>query len=848
MLDKPTNDILMERVAALEKELRYTKKKLVSLQESETLYRLVVVNARDAIFLMDVDSERLIYANKTAEEMIGRSFDEMGECKIFDVVVVEEADISEIRLQRLLKGEALGPQEYTIVSHDGRKVSVEAKAFLIELGDRKIAVSIHRDISHRKNTEENLRETKDRYRLIMDNIKDPIYLNDIQTAMIIDANQAAQNMLGKTLDEIKGMTIFDILAPADRHIAEKRLQKLMKNNTIEPQEYSFFVNDRKIFVEAKPSVIDLNGRRTVICIQHDITARKNAEEGLKESEARYRSLIETMNDGFCIADKNGRITYVNDKFCKMSGYRSEEFIGKSTYFLIKGKKNKQIYSHQMDRRQKGKAKPYEIELMGKIGNRFPTIISPKAIIDSTGNFQGSFAVITDLSELVRAERAFRESEEARNALLNATTESALLVDLEGTILAINQKGAARLGKSVDEINGMTIERFLPAELLKDIYRSGKPFRFQDERGGKFYDNSFYPVYNENRETVAFAIFARDITQQMQAEKKLRESEKTARALLNIPNMVAAMIDPDCNVIDANDFMAKRFNLKREDLIGKNFLDILPKDVFERRKKCLDRVLQSKKLIRTEDERGGVWFDTIWNPIFDDSGKVSRVAVIARDISAQKQTEIKLKESVKEKEVLIREIHHRVKNNMQIINSLLQLQAIQSNDKKVNEMFEESRNRINTMALVHEKLYQSDKLSEINIAQYIRDLGINLFESFKVNTDNVSYNREIADISLPIDRAIPIGLILNELISNSLKYAFSDGRDGEIVIKFCPTTGDEVQLTVSDNGIGMPTEAETIDRKTLGLNLVKTLVEKQLNGKIEIDHKKGTQYRIRFLNT
>ncbi len=159
MLDKPTNDVLMERVAALEKELRYTKKKLVSLQESETLYRLVVTDARDAIFLMDVDSERLIYANKTAQEMIGRSFDEMGECKIFDVVVVEEADIPEIRLQRLLKGEILGPQEYTIVTHDDRKIPVEAKSFLIELGDRKIAVSIYRDISHRKNTEENLRES-----------------------------------------------------------------------------------------------------------------------------------------------------------------------------------------------------------------------------------------------------------------------------------------------------------------------------------------------------------------------------------------------------------------------------------------------------------------------------------------------------------------------------------------------------------------------------------------------------------------------------------------------------------------------------------------------------------------
>lgn len=605
MAHKQTDDILLERVAALQKELRFTKKKLVSLQKSEKLYRLVVDNARDAIYLMDVDSKRIINANKTAQDMMGRSIEEIHGFNIFNAVIVKETDISKARLQRLLNGETLEPQEYTLVSNNGRKIPVEAKSFLIELGDRKIAVNIHRDISHRKEAEEIL----------------------------------------------------------------------------------------------------------------------------------------------------------------------------------------------------------------------------------------------------------RESEESRNALLNATTESSLLVDLEGTILAINQVGAARLGGSVDELTGMAIERYVPAEKVKKrkelhkyIYRSGKPVQFQDEREGRIREFSLHPVFNKNKEVVAIAIFGRDITQRIQAEMKLRESEKTARALLNIPNIVAALVDPDCNIIDANDFMAKRFDMRREELIGKNFLDLIPKEVAERRKKIHDHVLQSGKLMSAEDERGGVWFDTIYNPILDESGNVSRVAVIARDISMQKQAEIQLKESVKEKEVLIREIHHRVKNNMQIINSLLQLQALHSNDQKVNEMFEESRNRINTMALVHEKLYQSDKISKINIGQYIRDLGKNLFESFKVNTGKVSFKSEIADISLPINRAIPLGLVLNELISNSLKYAFSDGRDGEIFIKFCPTAGDEVELTVRDNGIGLSTEAETINGKTLGLKLIKTLVEKQLNGKIDIDHEQGTQYRIRFLNT
>ena len=215
---------------------------------------------------------------------------------------------------------------------------------------------------------------------------------------------------------------------------------------------------------------------------------------------------------------------------------------------------------------------------------------------------------------------------------------------------------------------------------------------------------------------------------------------------------------------------------------------------------------------------------------------------------EKKVEKRTKDLAETHKALIMEIHHRVKNNMQIVNSLLHLQSLRSNDKKVISILAGCRNRINAIALVHEKLYQSDQLSKINTGRYIRDLGKHLFQSYNENTGTVSFKREIAEIHLPIERAIPVGLILNELITNAIKYAFPDGRAGEIFIKFSPITGDEVQLTFRDNGIGISKEKLSGNGKSLGLTLVRTLAEKQLKGKLYIDNDQGTQYRIRFFNT
>jgi two-component sensor histidine kinase len=221
-----------------------------------------------------------------------------------------------------------------------------------------------------------------------------------------------------------------------------------------------------------------------------------------------------------------------------------------------------------------------------------------------------------------------------------------------------------------------------------------------------------------------------------------------------------------------------------------------------------------------------------------------LTIIMRDITERKQAEEKMIASLRGKEVMLKEIHHRVKNNMQVISSLLGLQSGYIKDKGVLELFKESQNRVRSMALIHERLYRSEDLARIDFDGYIRGLVMHLFSSYGINPEVIKLDMDIRGISLDINKAIPCGLILNELVSNSIKHAFPDGRGGEIGIVMHPINGDEVELIVSDDGIGFPEGVDFRDTETLGLELVNMLT-RQLAGEIELDKNGGTRFKIIF---
>ncbi len=218
------------------------------------------------------------------------------------------------------------------------------------------------------------------------------------------------------------------------------------------------------------------------------------------------------------------------------------------------------------------------------------------------------------------------------------------------------------------------------------------------------------------------------------------------------------------------------------------------------------------------------------------------------MDALQKTTAKTEASLKEKEVLLREIHHRVKNNMQVISSLLKLQSRNVKDKQQIEMLKESQNRIKAMALIHEKLYRSKDLANIDFNDYIKNLVNDLFLSYKVSTGKVALKMNIETVSFGIDTAIPCGLIVNELVSNSLKYAFPKGKDGEIKISLRTLEEGDIELIVSDNGVSIPKDLDFRNTESLGLRLITNLAEKQLQGKVELNRNKGTEFQIKFKET
>jgi PAS domain S-box-containing protein len=226
---------------------------------------------------------------------------------------------------------------------------------------------------------------------------------------------------------------------------------------------------------------------------------------------------------------------------------------------------------------------------------------------------------------------------------------------------------------------------------------------------------------------------------------------------------------------------------------------------------------------------------------DEQEKALRMVGTLSDITDRRKSEEMIETSLREKETLLKEIHHRVKNNLQIISSLLNLQARSIGNEKLEEIFRESQDRITAMASVHSLLYKSQNFAEINFGEYVRETASQLFRSYKTSSAVISLVIHAENVMLPIDTAIPCGLIINELITNTLKYAFPGAREGEIKIEM-NRTENGIRLHYEDNGIGFPKDVDFSNTQTLGLKLVHMLV-KQLDGSIEQDTNGGTRYAI-----
>ncbi|MBM3213257.1 PAS domain S-box protein, partial [Candidatus Poribacteria bacterium] len=291
--------------------------------------------------------------------------------------------------------------------------------------------------------------------------------------------------------------------------------------------------------------------------------------------------------------------------------------------------------------------------------------------------------------------------------------------------------------------------------------------------------------------------------------------------LRNPKLYNDLVYPD----DKEEVLLKRSSIQRDKSVGS----------------IEYRITRRDNIVRWVEER--ISFEK------DNQGNVNSINGVIYDITDRKLAAEQIKASLEEKEILLREIHHRVKNNLQIICSLLYLQSRNIINKEAIELFDDARNRIISMSLVHERLYQSHNLSKLTFSDYIKNLTSSLFRTYGITPDFISLKLDLEDISLNIDKAIPCGLILNELITNSIKYGFKNGNGGkenkgEIAISFHSNGNNQINLIISDNGSGIPENVDFRNTKSLGLQLVNRLVE-QLDGTIALDRNDGTKFDIKF---
>jgi len=414
----------------------------------------------------------------------------------------------------------------------------------------------------------------------------------------------------------------------------------------------------------------------------------------------------------------------------------------------------------------------------------------------------------------------------------ATVPSFLMItDLQGRITAASRSVQDKLRYGEDELRGRPAqELFSPSdrEMMAEVMEAVDSAEFEStvkSADGRELEVivTISPIMGRMGEAMGFVVSAADISLQKKATARLIESELRFRGVVERISDGIALTDESGTVIYWNRALEGITSIRMDDALGRNIHDL-----------CRGLV--------EETGDGEFLLDGRVVSVSGFSVRASETlrCLLVRDVTESRSYEESLRRSLREKETLLREIHHRVKNNLQIISSLLNLQKGALRDEEDVRLFEESQNRIRSMAMIHESLYQSETLLEINLKEYMSRLAVSLISSY--GASGVGSEVETDDLRLDIERALPLALIMNELITNSLKYAFPDDR-GLIKIRIHSDNGECV-LEYSDDGVGLPEDYDPETSDSLGMTLVRSLGG-QLDAEFEVDGKDGFRFRMKF---
>ncbi len=702
-----------------------------------------------------------------------------------------------------------------------------------------------------------LQESEERYRALVENSPDFISRIDVDLNFLYSNH--GSNAIKLDAEEITGKNLKKLPLPED--IINIWVQNIEKTIAVgEMQEIEFEFHSIYGLSFHHGSVIpEYNAKgeiETLLLVNRNITKRKKAEIAIKNSEKRFRSLINNSNDLIRILDEKRIIVFDSPSSERILGYSEGYFIGKNPLDFIHPDDletvemvlNK-VYENQ------NPIIPVEFRIRKLDGKYIPVESSFQNLIDVSG-INGIVVTTRPIFERKKAEDMLRFQAD----ILNNVRDCVIVYNLQGKIIYWNKGAEAIYGYSEEEIIGKDIKMlYLNRDKcyfeldLEGILKLGE---YNGEWEGKRKDGS--RVYVDVRETVMKDVngkiigvigVSKDISERKKAEKQIKRSEAYYRTIFENTGTATIIIEEDTTVSLVNAEFEKLYGYPKEEIEGKKswreFVVHDYKDKIEDYHKLrrIDPKLAPRNYEFKFVDRYGNIKDVFTTVALIPGTEKSLISL--RDITDNKIAESKIKDSLMEKEVLLREIHHRVKNNLQIISSLLNLQTRCVEGEETINVLKESQNRVKTMAMVHEKLYQSEDLKDINFKEYIENLVSGLFYSYGVKRGAIDLQVEGDSFEMDIDTAIPCGLIINELVTNSLKYAFPDqGSKDVVMVELKKLPQDKLKLVVADNGCGLPENLDIENVETLGLKMVTILVT-QLNGTLELNRANGTEFKIIF---
>ena len=721
-----------------------------------------------------------------------------------------------------------------------------------------------KEILNRKKADELARESEIYYRAIFENTGTAIILID-EDMKISRLNSEFERLTGFKRQEIEGRkkwTEFIVESDIDK---SKRFFVLRNNPDAHPREYETSVKYKTGKIkDVLITVVTIPGTKNQLASILDITKRKFAEKTLLKSEERLKLTLDAVNEGVWDWSIPTGETVFSPSFYTMLGYEPYEFLQnyKSWRSLIHPE-DIDLAEEEINKHLKT-GEEFSIELRVRTkSDKWIWILTKGRVVERNVHGMPIRMVGTQSDITVRrnAENKLIESEKRFWSLIYNSTEIIRILDEHGSIVFDSPSSVHILGYPEGSFVGKNPIDFVHPDDqervkrdLKEVYDNKKPGIPTEFRIRKA-DGTYLPVEftSQNLTDVpgiaGIVVTTHPIKERKEMEDALRDSEEKYKMLFESDPAYTVLLDREGKILEINNAAASFTGTTRDNLINKRFIELglFPEEDIPFQREIFSKVLRGQRLKPFPYgiiDKNGIkrWVESQLIPLKQNEN-VYAVMIIATDVTEKKIATDKLKASVREKEILIQEIHHRVKNNMQIISSLLNLQSRYVEDEEAVDVLKESQNRVKSMAMIHEKLYQSEDLTQINFADYIQSLVSNLLYSYNIKSGHIKPVLEVDDVNLNIETAVPCGLIISELVSNSLKYAFPDGMKGEIFVSL-KLVEEMYELIISDNGIGLPDNLDLKHIESLGLLLVTSLTE-QIDGEITIKSIKGAEFKIRF---